>query len=87
MTSENAVNGLQQPWQFASGFVAFTVVVAIIGGAISVRSVILFYWWYFRGRLKVDEGNGRNRDEEVATLASWRRVHPLAAGFLSLSFY
>ena len=63
MPSENAVNGLQQPWQFASGFVAFTVVVAIIGGAISVRSVILFYWWYFRGRLKVDEGNGRNRDE------------------------
>ena len=28
-----------------------------------MRSVILFYWWYFRGRLKVDEGNGRNRDE------------------------
>ena len=66
MPSENAVNVFQQPWQFASGFVAFTVVVAIIGGAISVHSVILFilfYWWYFRGRLKVDEGNGRNRDE------------------------
>ena len=46
------------------------IIAAIIGGAISVRSVILFYWWYFRGRLKVDEGNGGNSCGDTGELAA-----------------